>query len=71
MERGVARLVAAAGGASARDGQGVVLYEDAARRRVTELAGALSALRTLADVAAGFTGAPREPSSLPIPSDRV
>ena len=67
MERGVARLVAAAGGASARDGQGVVLYEDAARRRVTELASALAALRTLADIAAGFTGAPREPCSLHIP----
>lgn len=60
MERGVARLAAAAAGTSARDGQGVVLYEDAAKRRVNELAGALAALRTLADVAAGFAGDPKE-----------
>lgn len=56
MERGVARLAAAAAGTSARDGAGVVLYEDAARRRVNELASALAALRTLADVAADFAG---------------
>lgn len=59
MERGVARLAAAAAGTSARDGSGVVLYEDAAKRRVNELAGALAALRTIADVAAGFAGESR------------
>lgn len=57
MERGLARLAAAASGASARDGAGIVLYEDAARRRVTALAGALRALRTLSDVAQQFEGA--------------
>ena len=57
MERGLARLAAAASGASARDGAGIVLYEDAARRRVTALAGALRALRTLSDVALQFKGA--------------
>ncbi len=57
MERGLARLAAAASGASARDGAGIVLYEDAARRRVTALAGALRALRTLSDVAQHFKGA--------------
>ncbi len=56
MERGLARLAAAAAGTSAREGAGVVLYEDAARRRVAALASALAALRTLADVAADFAG---------------
>lgn len=57
MERALARLAAAASGASARDGAGIVLYEDAARRRVTALAGALRALRTLSDVAEEVKGA--------------
>lgn len=56
MERGLARLATAAAGTAARDGAGVVLYEDAARRRVAALASALASLRTLADVAAGFAG---------------
>ena len=60
MERGLARLAAAAAGASARDGAGIVLYEDAARRRVTALASALRAMRTLSDVAQDFQSAPRQ-----------
>lgn len=64
MERALARLAAAASGASARDGAGIVLYEDAARRRVTVLAGALRALRTLSDVAQEFKGVQQTPLHL-------
>ena len=44
LERAVARL---AGGQTGRDASGIVLYEDAAARKVTQLCAALRGLQTL------------------------
>jgi DNA mismatch repair protein MSH6 len=58
LERGLARLGAAGAGAgAARDGPTVVLYEDAARRRVRAFCAALRGLERVAQAAAAFAGA--------------
>ena len=59
LERALARLSAAAspvGGGTGRDAAGVVLYEDAARRRVVALASALRGLRCVLDALAAVGG---------------
>ena len=59
LERALARLAAAAspvGGGTGRDAAGVVLYEDAAKRRVVALAFALRGLRCVLDALAAARG---------------
>ena len=66
LERSLARLSAAAaaaaasaaGGGVGRDAAGVVLYEDAAKRRVLALVGALSGLRSALDALAEMRSLP-------------
>lgn len=57
LDRTLARLAAAVeGGGTGRDAAGVVLYEDAARRRVGMAAAALRGLEDLAKAVAAFDG---------------
>ena len=47
LERAIARIQAACAGAIGRDSESVVLYEDAAKRRVVAFVAALNSLRTV------------------------
>ncbi len=58
LERALSRLHAVGvGGGTGRDAPHVVLYEDAARRRVRELTGVLRGLQRLQDAVREFAGA--------------
>ncbi|KAK9807187.1 hypothetical protein WJX73_005617 [Symbiochloris irregularis] len=63
LERGVARIVAACAGATGRDAEAVVLYEDAAKRRVMAFVSTLRSLQALQRAMEGLQAACGDMSS--------